>query len=239
VEVEVPRSLQFGLRPRAAPAPATTAVVLARRRLLGEALAVLLQARCGVAAELWDSATRSPDDRGPARPDVLVVAGWPRVEEALAALPAAAVVAPVVLLVGHVTADDVRRCATLDIAAVLDDGAGAATVAYAIGQAVAGGRAYLAEVAEDDGPQLAALSDRQREVFDLLAAGRSNREIAALLHISINTVKFHVRAILTELGARNRLEAALRRPIPPGRPDAPPEWFQTIPADVGRPAPHT
>ncbi len=52
-----------------------------------------------------------------------------------------------------------------------------------------------------------ALTGRQRQVFDLLVAGRSNREIAAELNISPKTVGHHVEAILVKLGAENRTRA--------------------------------
>ena len=52
-----------------------------------------------------------------------------------------------------------------------------------------------------------ALTSRQRQVFDLLVAGRSNREIAAELNISPKTVGHHVEAILVKLGAENRTRA--------------------------------
>ena len=52
-----------------------------------------------------------------------------------------------------------------------------------------------------------ALTGRQRQVFDLLAAGLSNPEIAAELHISPKTVGHHVEAILTKLGVQNRTRA--------------------------------
>ena len=52
-----------------------------------------------------------------------------------------------------------------------------------------------------------ALTDREHEVLRLLAQGRPNKEIAALLAISERTVKFHVSAILSKLGATNRTEA--------------------------------
>jgi DNA-binding NarL/FixJ family response regulator len=55
---------------------------------------------------------------------------------------------------------------------------------------------------------LSGLSDRQMEVLGLLAEGCPYEEIAARLFISINTVKFHVRSIFSQLGVRNRLEAA-------------------------------
>jgi DNA-binding NarL/FixJ family response regulator len=53
-----------------------------------------------------------------------------------------------------------------------------------------------------------ALSERQLEVLRLLADGHSYGEIAGQLYISVNTVKFHVRAIFLRLGVRNRMAAA-------------------------------
>jgi DNA-binding NarL/FixJ family response regulator len=52
------------------------------------------------------------------------------------------------------------------------------------------------------------LSQREIEVLRLLAAGKSNREIADALCISLNTVATHVRNILAKTGAANRTEAA-------------------------------
>jgi DNA-binding NarL/FixJ family response regulator len=52
------------------------------------------------------------------------------------------------------------------------------------------------------------LSQREVEVLRLLAAGRSNRDIAEALYISLNTVATHVRNILTKTGTTNRTEAA-------------------------------
>jgi DNA-binding NarL/FixJ family response regulator len=52
------------------------------------------------------------------------------------------------------------------------------------------------------------LSQRELEVLRLLAAGRSNPEIAAALVISRNTVYRHVNHIFTKLGVENRTEAA-------------------------------
>jgi DNA-binding NarL/FixJ family response regulator len=57
---------------------------------------------------------------------------------------------------------------------------------------------------------LGRLSARQREVLRLVVAGWSNAQIAAELVISVNTVKFHVRAIFRELGIRSRVDAARR-----------------------------
>jgi NarL family two-component system response regulator LiaR len=53
------------------------------------------------------------------------------------------------------------------------------------------------------------LSVREVEVLRLLAAGKSNREIAAALVLSPNTVYRHVSSIFDKTGATNRTEAAL------------------------------
>jgi DNA-binding NarL/FixJ family response regulator len=54
-----------------------------------------------------------------------------------------------------------------------------------------------------------ALSGREREVFDLLGAGRSNREISKRLFVTERTVKKHVGSILEKLGVESRLQAGL------------------------------
>lgn len=51
------------------------------------------------------------------------------------------------------------------------------------------------------------LSTRELQVLDEVAQGRTNREVAAALHISENTVKNHVRRIMEKLGASSRTEA--------------------------------
>jgi DNA-binding CsgD family transcriptional regulator len=55
---------------------------------------------------------------------------------------------------------------------------------------------------------LAGLTNREREVLRLLAAGRSNREIAAALFIAPKTASVHVSNIMAKLGAGSRTEAA-------------------------------
>jgi DNA-binding CsgD family transcriptional regulator len=54
----------------------------------------------------------------------------------------------------------------------------------------------------------ADLSQRELEVLRLLATGKSNRDIADTLYISLSTVASHVRHILTKTGCANRTEAA-------------------------------
>lgn len=62
------------------------------------------------------------------------------------------------------------------------------------------------------------LTDREREVLQAISGGAGNREVAAALHISENTVKFHMKNILDKLHLRSRSEvvayAARQRAVP-------------------------
>jgi len=62
----------------------------------------------------------------------------------------------------------------------------------------------------DDLPPGEPLTDRESAVLALMAEGAGNKEIAARLHISEHTVKFHVSSILNKLGAATRTEAVSR-----------------------------
>ncbi|MBZ0126600.1 MAG: DNA-binding response regulator [Rhodocyclales bacterium] len=56
---------------------------------------------------------------------------------------------------------------------------------------------------------LAQLTAREREILDHLAQGQSNKAIARALDISHDTVKLHVRHILSKLNLTSRVEAAV------------------------------
>jgi LuxR family transcriptional regulator, maltose regulon positive regulatory protein len=59
-------------------------------------------------------------------------------------------------------------------------------------------------------PGIEPLSEREVEVLELVAAGRSNAEIAGELYLSVGTVKAHVHHIFGKLLVRNRSQAVAR-----------------------------
>jgi two-component system response regulator DesR len=69
------------------------------------------------------------------------------------------------------------------------------------------GMTVFEPTAEQPAPML---SEREREVLDLIAAGSTNREIAEQLFLSPHTVKEHTSAVYRKLQARNRAEAVQR-----------------------------
>jgi DNA-binding CsgD family transcriptional regulator len=104
------------------------------------------------------------------------------------------------------------------LAAAGDSTAGAVEAELARGVATRlGAAALLRELgAEPDGAparrpakprDIDALTPRERDVLDLVATGRSNREIAAALFISAKTVSVHISNLLAKLEAGSRTEA--------------------------------
>jgi len=83
---------------------------------------------------------------------------------------------------------------------------GAADIARAVRMVGLGMTVFQPQVEIDAPP----LSQREREVLDLIAGGSTNREIAAALHLSPHTIKEHTSALYRKLGARNRAEAVQR-----------------------------
>jgi DNA-binding NarL/FixJ family response regulator len=63
---------------------------------------------------------------------------------------------------------------------------------------------------EQTAPAGPGLSQREREVLELVATGATNREIAEQLHLSPHTIKEHTSALYRKLEARNRADAVQR-----------------------------
>lgn len=110
------------------------------------------------------------------------------------------------------------------LAAAADASPGEAAIAEAAARAAFGGPAgapstrgapapSAAERAAGDAPAEALaepLSEREREVLALIAAGASNRDIAEQLVIALSTVKTHVNHVFGKLGVRSRTQAVAR-----------------------------
>lgn len=76
-------------------------------------------------------------------------------------------------------------------------------------------RLLLDEFATTPGPlpesrrRIEAVTPREREVLELVAAGQTNREISMTLHISAATTKTHISHLLTKLSARDRVHLVI------------------------------
>lgn len=79
----------------------------------------------------------------------------------------------------------------------------------ALGLVAAGGECFPSPTSVDQAFPSDRLSARQAEVLEGLMRGKSNKQIADALGISVATVKLHVHAVLSATGAQNRTEAAL------------------------------
>jgi DNA-binding NarL/FixJ family response regulator len=68
---------------------------------------------------------------------------------------------------------------------------------------------FCAAVRPSEDPRLALLTERESQVLRLLAAGRSNAELAAALGVGEGTVKTHVSHLLAKLDLRDRVQAVV------------------------------
>ena len=77
------------------------------------------------------------------------------------------------------------------------------------------GHRVLRAAADPAAGPLAALTAREREIATLVAAGRTNREVAEQLVLSARTIEAHLRNVYGKLGVRSRVE--LTRAVERGR----------------------
>lgn len=69
---------------------------------------------------------------------------------------------------------------------------------------------FLADPGPDPASAFPELTDREREILNLIAAGWDNAAIAAHLFVSPNTVRNHISRIFAKLGVSNRAQAIVR-----------------------------
>jgi DNA-binding NarL/FixJ family response regulator len=120
----------------------------------------------------------------------------------------------VVMLTGF--ADDGVLVAAIDVgcSGFLTKDRAAAEVAGAVRAAAAGEALVTPDLLARLLPQLnrtnrpgVDLTERERQVVDLMARGLPNKTIAAELYLSVNTVRNYVQSVLTKLSAHSKLEA--------------------------------
>jgi DNA-binding NarL/FixJ family response regulator len=156
---------------------------------------------------LLEKAVRSVPDVVIVGPGALAADGS---SDCLAGLRARAPSVHIVIMLRDVDEQCARALMRYSINGVIPLAARSSEATGILRQVIDGNIVYpsmmLAHLAAATEPGL--LSERQREVLEQVALGRSNDEIAQRLFISRNTVKFHLREIYARLGVRNRVEAS-------------------------------
>ena len=117
--------------------------------------------------------------------------------------------APVLVLTAYAADEDVERALAAGARGYLLKGSPLHEIESAIAAVARGETSLDSRVAGRviNRDHRDRLSNRERDVMRLVAAGDSNKQIAARLGITERTVKFHVTSILTKLGAENRAQA--------------------------------
>jgi len=122
---------------------------------------------------------------------------------------------PVVVVSSNDHPRTVRRAQQFGAAGFVPKSAPATQLAEAVREVLEGGQWFPASRAGHDqqderlAVRLAGLAPQQLRVLMLLAEGLLNKQIAAELKLSENTVKIHVTAVLAKLDCRSRTQAAL------------------------------
>lgn len=105
----------------------------------------------------------------------------------------------------------IHTAISLGVRGYLVKGSDGATLAEQVRHVAEGGKALSPETAEKLAHYVASrkLSERELEVIGLISKGNSNKEVARLLFVTDNTVKMHVKNILSKLEANDRTQAVV------------------------------
>ncbi len=198
--------------------PATISIgLIGGRRLMREATARLIAAQDGL--ELWGTCDSSADFIAKHRgtpPDVLLVdcdgdtEAWIATLTSLAKAPVSSRIA---MLCNDISRDIVGYAMSNRVSGVMLKSYTARDIRDSIAYMNSGHTVLPGgwqETVLGATRKCLTLSPRHRQILRMIAEGSSNEEIADTLSLSPNTVKFHVRALYSRLGVRNRVEAARR-----------------------------
>ena len=75
---------------------------------------------------------------------------------------------------------------------------------------VLAGGVFIPPLVEGEDTELAGITPRQRQILELLAQGKSNKEMANTLHISANTIKNHLAKLYDQFSVSNRTQAVMK-----------------------------
>jgi len=105
----------------------------------------------------------------------------------------------------------IHTAISLGVCGYLLKGIDGTTLADQVRHVARGGKSLSPESAEKLAHYIASrkLSERELEVLGLISKGQSNKEIAQLLFVTDNTVKMHVKNILSKLEANDRTQAVV------------------------------
>jgi two-component system response regulator DesR len=202
-----------GWSPLARAGPAITLALIGGQRLLRDATASLLTAQDGLnVLGTFESAADFLTARWKRPPAVLLLdCDGGSCGSAIGALSEAQAGSKIVMLCGDLCEQVVRCAIEHRVSGVLLKSYSAEDIRAAIAYMTTGRTVmpsgWQQAVASHSSRGL-GLSPRHRQILALIAEGRRNEEIAEDLRLSPNTIKFHVRALYSRLGVRNRVEAA-------------------------------
>jgi two-component system NarL family response regulator len=115
----------------------------------------------------------------------------------------------VIIMTTYESEEDIRRALKAGAKGYLVKGTAPQQIRDSVRRVASGESLLPAAIASKLAESMAhpELSERERQVLQYIANGRSNKEIGQVLYISENTVKAHVKSILTKLDAMGRTEA--------------------------------
>jgi two-component system, NarL family, response regulator len=115
----------------------------------------------------------------------------------------------IIVMTTYESEEDIRRALKAGAKGYLVKGTAPQQIRESVRRVAAGETLLPVSIASKLAESMAhpELSERERQVLQYMASGRSNKEIGQVLYISENTVKAHVKSILTKLDAMGRTEA--------------------------------
>ncbi len=189
-------------------------VIVDDRRLIVEALTALLDATGRFTVSACATHQASPARIMAGAPDLVLFAvgdGRLPLTRLVGALRAQMPQLPTVILADHQDVELIRCVLEEGVGALILSDATAEDLVLTLDQVLRGHTAlpsgWQGALTDSGQALLDGLSQRQLEVLQLLADGCTYEEISRRLIITVNTVKFHVRSIYTQLGVGSRIAA--------------------------------